>query len=198
MSNIDQFPMCDDMKCDHPYRLEYCREEAKEPDGDAAVVIEMLDHLLYESGKFVPNPQCSSDGRVRYVERTFSFLHGDIKTWVWPLLETTVSVAHHHNVAFKSDEYVIRVGWVAHQQGASSEQYQTVYTLSQWPHTILSTVDEYDLSTERLKDLKNPELINRPATPYDFDILYRHLDEVERMCIATDSEAQFILSQPNS
>lgn len=85
--------------CSHPgydfeSRLEYCEAEAAEREGAAGVVVEMLDSLLYESGVVTSEEyKLQSNRESQIFTRTFSYLQGDPKSWVWPLTETEVAIS---------------------------------------------------------------------------------------------------------
>lgn len=181
--------MCDHMRCGHPYRLEYCETEAKDIDGDAAGAIKKIEHLIYEKGV----PQGEQPGPLqrgdKNIHHSFSVLEGDDSASMWPLVETKVTISHDRNMQQHTDTYMIYVAWQVHSDKATSEEYKILYTLDQWPHAIIGTIDEYDLRTEQLDRKSALPLVARSMTPYDIDMLIRNLTQVEAMLDAGEKES---------
>lgn len=184
-----EMPICPHLDCAHMQRLEYCEVEAKYPDGDAAVCIDIIESLLYDRGDFETGMSYSVDNELRYITRNFEYLHGDTDSWVWPLLETRVSIQHTQNRRMQNDSYSVRIGWRSHQVGTGEELYETVYTLEEWPGLVHSTIDEYDLSAEQLINKDVPVHHSRPMTAYDHESLFYSLSILEDMRIGQGYES---------
>ena len=188
MTAGESFPTCDHLGCEHPYRREYCTIEAKDVDGQAVLAIEAIENLLYQYGKKSLGPHYMTDGETKFVQRTICFAQECGFAESPSLLETEITIAHQHSAAPNRDAYVVHVKWTVHQENISHEPYQTIYTLEEWPHAIIGTIDEYDLSTERLKDLERPKLLPRSLTLYDLSVLKKHLKDAEEALVAADNE----------
>lgn len=188
MKYPEKIPTCDHIRCEHPHRLEYCAVEGGDADGDSAITIAMITNLMYERGDFEQGMEYLNDGEIRYISRYFEYLHGDTESWAWPLLETRVSIVHERNVKLDGDTYKVNIGWKAHQQGISTDFYETFYTLELWPDVIYATVDEYNIKTEQLRTHEQPVHYSRPMTGYDHEVLFKALAELEDMRIAEERD----------
>lgn len=186
--NSPEMPACPHTTCDHPQRLEYCKIEAKDPGGDAGVCIDMIEELLYIRGDFERGIRYTSDGEVRYIARDFEYLHSDERIWAWPLLETRVSIQHEHNVRMNSHSYTVRIGWRSHQNGASEDFYETIYTLEQWPGLVHATIDEYEITTDQLDTHETPQHRSRPIVRYDYATLFDSLSILDNMRIGEERD----------
>ena len=189
MSEFESREMCDHTGCGHPYRLEYCEREAKDIGGDGAVAIDMIEHLIYEKS-MPPGEQVAPQHRGdRNVSHSFSVIEAAGEEPMWPLVETKVTISHDRNLRQHTDTYMVYVGWQLHTGEATSEEYKVLYTLDQWPHAIIGTIDEYDLRTERLDRKSALPLVPRAMTPYDIETLMDNLLQVKDMLDSGEKES---------
>ena len=143
---------CLDNNCGFENRAEYCEREITLPDGDAQMVVDLLDSLLYE------NDQVSSQQYTMHVsqdsqrlEWTFTVMHSDFKTWIWPLTETTFKVCHEIDKKTAINSYQVEVSWaVRHDVDTLSEPFTITYAIDRFlDGTIRGTVEQLDLAVGR-------------------------------------------------
>lgn len=167
---------CAHNTCDFEQRLEYCPKLAGDPDDIAGLVVLKLDELLYTSNPITSDRnQGGFDSEGLYVERHFSYLHGDFKSWVWPLTETKLALQATSHQRPKQDRYHAAISWIVHQAGVSSTAVRSLYTLDVYPEGNVQTyVDQLSL--------KNGYQ-GQAATPYDLQLLYTELEWVAEVHI---------------
>lgn len=184
---MGELDTCDHIRCEFPHRLEYCEIEARDPEGDPAVITEMIQHLLYERNDFERCVEYRNEGRDKYVTRKFQYRHIDGEgPQRGPLLETRINLLHKQTRQPVSDMYQVRLGWRVFQIDTDEEYYETVYTIEPWDHAAYGTIDEYHIATEQLKTGDRPTHRARPMTGYDHEVLFNKLAELDT--ISADEE----------
>lgn len=150
-------------------REEYCHVAGAERYGDAAVVLELMEELLYGEGT-IQYDACSatSDSRRQLVSKEFSHCQGGD---VYPTLPcwTDVSLFHARDKKMQSDHYAAIVEW---QVGP--ERLSTSYFIDAFPRGRLLTCIE---ST----DIINGGREERAMTPYDYAQLFGELSRLYEM-----------------
>jgi hypothetical protein len=155
---------CGHSTCLFENRLEYCEIEAGDPNGAVSVVTDMLDALIYDSGAVtsdIHKVTADTDGLAS--ARTFSYLHGDMGSWIWPLTETRLTLRHNtQNVK---------------QQGTNDNYFMTTYGIDVYKDgAVQASIVE--------PDLIEGGFTTRPMTSYDHEQLFNELSAVYDLHIA--------------
>lgn len=161
---------CEHSKCEFGNRPEYCTVEAARPDEAAGLVILSLDAILYE-GEHVAGEGYSltSDNSEQLLQRSFSYLHGDLKSFVWPLVETQADISHRIDKKTGMESYAVEVGWKVHQNGAADDRFVVRYYIDFHPRgNVQAEIEE--------PDIVMGERTVRPMGGYDYEKLYTELD----------------------
>lgn len=136
------------------------------------MVIEMLEVLMYD------NEQISSDGyrlttdrNQQILTRSFSYLHGDQASWVWPLTETSITIRHVKDKRLARDSYEVDVEWDVKQIGIEEVPIgyrRACYGIDVYEQgDIQACIEEPDFINE------HPEV--RAMTNYDYEMLFEEL-----------------------
>lgn len=77
---------CHDSVCGYENRIEYCEQDARDPEGYVTYVVDAIDTLLYENGHIENNNfMVKVDHDSHFLHRSFSMSHFDTKGWILPL-----------------------------------------------------------------------------------------------------------------
>jgi hypothetical protein len=154
-------------------RDEYCRVEAEDPDGAALVVTDMLDEILYDSGRVSGDQyEFLTDGRQQRMARSFSYLSGDADTWAWPLTETALAIQHQTDKDFGAESYTVDVGWRVARKDADNEYFRTQYVIDKFAAgAVQSAMEQPDLVSGGRETSR--------MTGYDYEQLFDELAHVQ-------------------
>lgn len=166
---------CEHSKCEFNNRLEYCAIEAANPEEAVAVVLVELDAILYDEDHIAGDSyQLTSDDSETLLCRSFSYLQGDIKSFVWPLTEKTLSVRHRVDKKMGAESYAIEMGWRVHQQGATNDRFVVRYCIDTYAKgNVQAEIEAPDVLTG--------ERFARPMTTYDYEQLYNELSALSKL-----------------
>lgn len=161
---------CQDSSCGFENRKEYCTQEAKDPDGDAAYVAQAIDELLYENESIASENYAiyvDRDGHV--LQRSFSITHFDSQTYILPLIKSTIAIMHVTNRNLDCDSYGIELTWAVERIDTVSEPYTVQYTIDLYKKGLVQAIVEQP-------DILNNGRETSAITSYDFNDLYWVLD----------------------
>lgn len=158
--------------CNFESRAEYCVEEAADSDGVMGLVLSKLDELIYQPGVVT-----SDEYRSRFaneeqnVTRSFSYLHMDLKSWIWPVTESKVVIDHTIDKVLRRERYAIALSWLIKRADITGQAFTTTYALDVYPQgPVQAYVEELGVH--------NGQLEGRRVTSYDLGNLYTELDRV--------------------
>ncbi len=101
---------CQDSGCGFENRQEYCAQDAKDPDGEAAYVVQAIDDLLYENESIASeNYAISVDSNGQILQRSFAITHFDPRTYILPLTKSTIAITHKTNRQLECESYDIKL-----------------------------------------------------------------------------------------
>lgn len=161
---------CQDGGCGYENRLEYCVEDARDPDGYASYVIAALDDLLYENEQVASDTfVLESDRNDQYMQRSFSLSHFDSETWILPTTRTSVAINHHVNKRLQCESYNVTVGWAVEREECVSTPFVMKYSIDVYPNgNVQAELESPNFSID------NSE--TTALTNYDYEQLYKVLD----------------------
>lgn len=180
--------MCSHGDCGFEGRQEYCTTEAAEQDGAAGVVVDMLDALLYESGVVTSDEsRLVTESEQQVFTRKFSYLQGDVKSWVWPLTETSVAICHTKDKQLDREMYQVAVTWHVEQIGIDPIYHVTTYGIDVYPEGPVQAFIEQP-SMDVLNEAADDTRETRRMTEYDYEQLYNGLATVYDLHAAERSD----------
>ena len=161
---------CQDSGCGFENRLEYCEDDARDPEGYASFVISALDELLYDADQIASGRlTLESDVDGQSMTRSFSMSHFDDNSLIMPLTRTSIAITHQQNKRLKSESYSIKLGWAVERVECISVPFLTEYTIDVYPGGQIQA------------ELEQPNIIHErrekaDLTNYDYQQLYQVLD----------------------
>lgn len=172
---------CGHAECDTGW-LRYCPIEGSAIEGDAGVVIDQIDNILYDTHNFGRSDfYYQGDEDNRLFARVFdkSNIIEDLTQVVGYRQQTIVS---HERLEHPSRQvYQVVSEWYIPAEDEISGRYRTEYCIEQYPGHVVATVTEYDMKTESLLDSERGQsvgMIDRPMTSYDHEQLFVLLDGI--------------------
>ncbi|HET7629809.1 MAG TPA: hypothetical protein VFK03_00375 [Candidatus Saccharimonadales bacterium] len=166
---------CQHLKCNHQERLEYCPEVATDPEGKAALVIDMIDYLLYDKADFKRGgfEHCAqSDGHT--FKRDFSWLDwGMSSSERLDLFETNVVIEHNYDRRLRADRYLVSASWNTLSEDHQARGFRVDYAIDKYPEGRLQAeITEPDFNVEVITTPNQAiKYTSRPLTVYDLECL---------------------------
>lgn len=176
--------------CVHGERRDYCLEEARDREGDAMLVIDELDAIMYDEEDFVRGGfYYSASGGVHSMERHFTNLTDEVAAdGNIALFDHDVSLCHRYDRSLETHHYEVVANWDS--MGSSAETgFQVEFTIDLYREgNIQAAITEPDLRTHLLRPGQRLSYATREMTPYDYQQLLRLLMDVSVMRDAELSE----------
>lgn len=161
---------CQDSSCGYENRLEYCVDDARDPNGYVSYVIAALDELLYENEQVASDTfVLETDSNDQYMQRSFSLSHFDPQTWILPTNKTSIAITHHISKKLRCESYCVTVGWVVEREECSSDPFIMKYAIDVYPNGDVQAElvsPNFSIDSEETTMLTN----------YDYEQLYKVLD----------------------
>lgn len=173
--------------CDHPSctdyggREEYCAERGEDIESDIPVVLDQLEDIMFSDIDTASNSiSYSIDGNQSLMERSFNYLEGDLKGYVWPLTERHIQVTRQTIADANKIIYTVSLGWKIHQENSVNyAPYTTEYFLEVGDDGVQAVIYENDSNPEGIINSGVGTMGSaRTMTPYDHITLFESLDEV--------------------
>lgn len=180
---------CYHEQCSDTRWSRYCSIEATDVDGDAGVVLDQLNTLLYgtptfERGGFF----YQADNDSQHFSRSFSheYFPDELTAVVGYQQQTTIS--HEQLTGPSRQAYRVVSEWYISDEDSVDGVYRTEFYIEQYPGSrLMATVTEYDLSMASFEDADNMQAnsrVDRPMTGYDHQQLHRLLSDVGNLQLA--------------
>ncbi|MDL2342260.1 MAG: hypothetical protein QFB87_04245 [Patescibacteria group bacterium] len=161
---------CQDGGCGFDNRLKYCAQEARDPDGPVAYVLQAIDDLLYDNNLIASDQysiQVDKQGQI--MQRAFTITHFDSRTWILPLTKSSLAISHETNRQLGRESYEITLGWAVEQIDRTSEPFSVKYIIDSYQSgAVQATIEQPDFETGGRH--------TNALTNYDYDELYKVLD----------------------
>lgn len=169
---------CGHSTCDFNGRSEYCVVDANEAAGDSAIVIDLLDTLLYDKN----NPDCLMQAQAVAGEfactRQFTYASEDQEFGNWPAREMELTICHSRQRALSCDRYEIDVNWRVRYPGNAPYEHAVAYYIDVYPEgPVQSCIVEPDFINEKY--------VTRPMTGYDYITLFEEFEAINRFLPAS-------------
>ncbi len=123
---------CLDSGCGYENRLEYCVQEAKDPAGDAAVVLEFLDSLIDDNNDVTCELRIGrADAKMLVSRCDFTVLSSNLTTPSWPITENYLSITRFTDRTKAShSRYDVMVAWTVRQgSNLNDKSYNVFYSI---------------------------------------------------------------------
>lgn len=185
---------CGHVECADTRWSRYCTIEAADIDGDAGIVIDKLNELLYNTPEFERgNYFYRADNTQRFFSRTYhqEYFPQELTSVIGYQQRTTISHERLSNPVRQI--YHISTEWYISDEDHIDGVYRSDYTIEQYPPSlIMATINEYDLSTRLLTESaerSSTARTDRPMTGYDHQQLHRLLTDIESLEFAEYSDS---------